>query len=80
MTSKPSPIRSAWIAPIIGTMVQSKVGGASVVARRETCRLCLQERPLRDSHIIPEFLYRPLVDEKHRAAALDQGVAKLRYT
>ncbi len=31
-----------------------------------TCRLCLLERPLAESHIIPEFLYKPLYDEKHR--------------
>lgn len=30
------------------------------------CALCQQERPLRQSHIIPEFLYEALYDEKHR--------------
>ena len=30
------------------------------------CRLCLQEKPLADSHIIPEFLYKPLYDDKHQ--------------
>ncbi len=30
------------------------------------CRLCLEERDLCASHIIPEFLYRPGYDEKHR--------------
>ncbi len=36
------------------------------------CKLCLLERDLRKSHIIPEFLYRPAYDEKHRYAALRQ--------
>jgi hypothetical protein len=30
------------------------------------CKLCLEERDLKDSHIIPEFFYKPLYDEKHR--------------
>ena len=30
------------------------------------CRLCLNKRELRKSHIIPEFLYEPLYDSKHR--------------
>jgi hypothetical protein len=31
-----------------------------------TCRLCGKEAILSDSHVVPEFLYRPLYDEKHR--------------
>jgi hypothetical protein len=31
-----------------------------------TCKLCLAEKELWDSHIIPEFQYKPLYDEKHR--------------
>ena len=31
-----------------------------------TCRLCKKERELKNSHIIPEFLYSSLYDEKHR--------------
>lgn len=30
------------------------------------CRLCRNDRKLCDSHIIPEFFYRPMYDEKHR--------------
>jgi hypothetical protein len=30
------------------------------------CQLCRQEAELRDSHVIPEFLYAALYDEKHR--------------
>ena len=30
------------------------------------CRLCLVESELQDSHIISEFQYKPLYDEKHR--------------
>lgn len=31
-----------------------------------TCALCLESADLKRSHIIPEFLYRQLYDEKHR--------------
>lgn len=31
-----------------------------------TCRLCKRDRQLKNSHIIPEFLYSSLYDEKHR--------------
>jgi hypothetical protein len=30
------------------------------------CRLCKKDKPLKNSHIIPEFIYGPLYDEKHR--------------
>jgi hypothetical protein len=30
------------------------------------CKLCQQERELRDSHAIPEFLYTALYDEEHK--------------
>lgn len=46
-----------------------------------TCRLCLRERELKKSHIIPEFVYSPLYDEKHRFHMLSsigiRGPAKL---
>ncbi len=32
----------------------------------QKCRLCLQERLLCDSHIIPEFCFGPLYDDNHR--------------
>ena len=34
------------------------------------CALCHEERDIRNSHIIPEFLYEPLYDEKHRLQLL----------
>jgi hypothetical protein len=34
--------------------------------KRQICALCLQNRPLRDSHIIPEFLHVTLYDNIHR--------------
>lgn len=34
------------------------------------CKLCLKDLPPRKSHIIPEFLYKPLYDEKHRMHVL----------
>ena len=30
------------------------------------CALCLDERPIRRSHIVPEFLYLSMYDDKHR--------------
>lgn len=42
-----------------------------------TCALCLEERPLRESHIIPEFVYESIYDDKHRFHTLgvDQRAA-----
>ena len=34
------------------------------------CALCLEESELQRSHVIPEFLYRSLYDEKHRLQIL----------
>jgi len=34
--------------------------------RNDVCRLCLNVGELRYSHIVSEFLYEPLYDEKHR--------------
>src|SRR4051794_18890200 len=31
-----------------------------------TCALCENTRPLRLSHIVPEFAYKPIYDKKHR--------------
>ena len=36
------------------------------------CKLCLEERTLINSHIIPEFLYRPGYDEIHRIRVLSK--------
>lgn len=38
--------------------------------KNEPCRLCQSEGELRFSHILPEFLYKPLYDEKHRLIGL----------
>lgn len=35
-----------------------------------TCALCLQDKPLRNSHILPEWIYEPLYDDKHRLEVL----------
>jgi hypothetical protein len=35
----------------------------------EICKLCLQAKPLRHSHIIPEFAYAGMYDEDHRMIA-----------
>jgi hypothetical protein len=41
-----------------------------IPADAKYCALCLRESPLRLSHIIPEFAYKPAYDEKHRAHAI----------
>ncbi len=45
----------------------------------ESCRLCGRSGTLRDSHVIPECVYRPVYDTKHRAAALDLRRASIPY-
>lgn len=40
------------------------------------CRLCHGLKPLRDSHIIPEFLYSSMYDEKHRFHTLSSDQAQ----
>jgi hypothetical protein len=35
------------------------------------CKLCLQNKPLSDSHILPEFVYRPTYDRDHTAVLVD---------
>lgn len=39
------------------------------------CRLCGASTTLRRSHVIPEFIYQPMYDEKHRFFALDKREA-----
>lgn len=34
------------------------------------CALCLKDKPLRNSHIYPEWIYGPLYDDKHRLEVL----------
>lgn len=41
------------------------------------CRVCLKESKLRKSHILPEFLYEDLYDEKHRALVISQKKEKV---
>jgi hypothetical protein len=43
------------------------------------CSLCNTPKELCRSHILPEFLYRPLYDEKHRFSILTAGVDNERY-
>jgi hypothetical protein len=45
----------------------------------ESCKLCGGSGPLRDSHIIPECVYKPVYDTKHRAATLDLRRASIPY-
>ena len=40
------------------------------------CKLCLQQKQLCNSHIIPEFFYKPLYDHLHRFVALAEDPAQ----
>ncbi len=45
------------------------------------CRLCKEDKPLRNSHIFSEWLYEPLYDEKHhRFSVLSTDANKRRGT
>jgi hypothetical protein len=44
-----------------------------------TCRLCLRERRLRLSHIIPEFLYRPLYGHTHEIRSVHPNLTRVRF-
>ncbi len=41
------------------------------------CRLCLQDKPLRWSHIVPEFMYEPIYNPKHQIFAI-KGETRIR--
>lgn len=41
-----------------------------------TCKLCQKNRVLKNSHIIPEFIYSSLYDEKHRFHKISDDVSK----
>lgn len=57
--------------------VPSKQGASELSQQRrrisppEACRLCGEVRPLRKSHVLPEFVYRPLYDDHHRFYVMD---------
>lgn len=40
------------------------------------CALCKQEKTLQNSHVIPEFMYTPLYDDKHRFHVLSSKNSK----
>jgi len=44
-----------------------------------TCKLCGKDRTLCNSHIIPEFFYEPLYDEKHRAHVHNRETGTIAY-
>ncbi|RZB35712.1 MAG: hypothetical protein SRB2_02839 [Desulfobacteraceae bacterium Eth-SRB2] len=44
------------------------------------CRLCKEDKPLRESHIFPEWLYKELYDDNHRFFVLSTDVKKRRGT
>lgn len=37
------------------------------------CRLCQKDKPLQNSHVVPEFFYKPSYDKKHRIYARISG-------
>jgi hypothetical protein len=45
----------------------------------DACRLCGEAKVLRNSHIISEFLFAPLYDEKHRARLADRAFSSIRF-
>ena len=44
------------------------------------CRLCKENKPLRESHIFPEWLYKPLYDDNHQFFVLSTDTNKRRGT
>jgi hypothetical protein len=42
------------------------------------CRLCKENKPLRESHIFPEWLYKPLYDDNHQFFVLSTNTNKRR--
>lgn len=40
------------------------------------CALCLQDEPLCNSHIVPEFMHREIYDEKHRFLGISNNPSK----
>lgn len=52
---------------------------SSVKSRNDICALCLKPSVLRQSHIISEFLYKPLYDSKHRLNVLSTGKPPKRH-
>lgn len=44
------------------------------------CKLCKKNEPLRESHIFPEWLYKPLYDHNHRFFVLSTNSNKRRGT
>jgi hypothetical protein len=41
------------------------------------CKLCLQTKNLCQSHIIPEFIYKPLYSSKHKIIEVQEGIPRL---
>lgn len=46
--------------------------------RHMICALCKQDKVLQNSHVIPEFMYTPLYDDKHRFHVLSSKGSKSR--
>lgn len=44
-----------------------------------SCRLCLRDRQLRLSHVIPEFLYRPLYGPTHQVRSVHPRLPYVRF-
>lgn len=47
-----------------------------IMASKSICRLCLGPGPLRHSHIIPEFIYLKIYDDKHRFRQISTNPAR----
>lgn len=46
---------------------------------KQHCRLCPQDRVLRRSHIVPEFVYRPVFGTNHTAMVVEPKKPRRRY-
>ena len=88
MTMDAKPIRQAFFAGDGKIRIVERdlprAGPGEVLLRVRACALCGSDlRPLRNSHIIPEFMYKAIYDDKHRHYLLsslsgdaDSGIQK----
>src|SRR5438034_9908437 len=50
--------------------------GSVALRLNMACALCHQNKPLRQSHIVPEFMYKPMYDPLHRFEGLSLDVSE----
>jgi len=52
------------------------IGSDYMTTEMGQCKLCLKVKPLQNSHIIPELVFKPLYDDKHRFLGLHGDTGK----